>query len=317
MAAPLKNAVAVTPGGAVKASMIAGYVTMFTVPDDAVGATKLLRTFAALDLDTDLLPPGRRAVNVFQTACRSVADSGRTNGSRVAEIVVDEIMDAPHECVYQITRRIRDRENKLIDHPKAIRVTFKKDDESMVFEPLEPSHYKALAGLEDAIREFYDKNATKVPGYKVRAVLRAYMGVMGGTNLRRKAGGVYFLPARAKETLDSLKAALDKLYGERSDLHTIPLVNDEGARDMIRKHFTINAVGQIDDLMAKIAEALGGARERAIRSDFLGNVAERRREITTLKNEYSTLLEGELDDLASKIEDLDEQMEALTEATTS
>lgn len=311
-----KNAVAVTPGGAVKQSMIAGYVTMFTVPDDAVSATKLTRTFAALDLDTDLLPPTRRSADVFKSACREVEAKGNGSHKR-AEVVVDELMETGTEVVYQVTRRIRDRENRVIDHPKAMRVSFKKDDESMVFEPLEPSHYKALSGLEDAIREWYDKNATKVPGYKIRSVLRSYMEILGATNLRRKAGGVYFVPARGKDTLDSLSEALDKLYGAASDLHTIPLVNDEGAREMIQKHFTINATGQIDDLMAKINEALHGTRERKIRADFLGNVIEKRRAIAKLKNDYAGLLESELTELASKIEDLDNQVEALTDATTA
>lgn len=313
MATVPKNAVAVTPGGNVKESMIAGYVTMFTVPDDPVGATKLMRTFALLDLDTDLLPPTRKAVNVFQAACRSVEEKGR-NGSGGAEIVVDELMETPGESVYQITRRIRDRENRVIDHPKAMRVTFGKGTEDLVFEPLEASHYAALSGLEDAIRTYYDKNSTKVPGYKVRAVVRTYMTVLGATNLRRKAGGVYFVPASGKATLDGITEALHTLYGEKADLHTIPLVNDEGAREMIQKHFTINASERIDALMAKIAESLGGPRHRAIRADFVGNVAEERRAIATLKEQYQDLLKSELTEINSKVEDLDEQMEALTEA---
>lgn len=313
MAGVPKNAVAVTPGGAVKESQIAGYVTMFTIPDDAVSGNKLLRTWALLDLDTELLPPARRPVNVFQAACRSV-EVNRRRSTDAMEVKVDEIMETDALCVYQVTRLVRDKTDQVIDHPKAMRVTFTKEDESIKVDPHEAEHYHALAGLEDAIRDYYNKNATKVPGYKVRSVLRAYMGVLGATNLRRKAGGVYFVPARGKETLEGITEALDTLYGERADLHTIPLVNDEGAREMVRKHFAINAIGQIDELMAKIAEALHGTRERRIRSDFVGNVAQQRHAITALKDEYSGLLESELSEIGSKIADLDEQMDALSEA---
>lgn len=320
MAGVPKNAIAVTPGGAVKDNMIAGYVTMFTIPDDPVAAQTLLRTWAALDLDTDLLPPARRMPDIFAAACRSVETSGakhrEADGSLRTIVTVDAVMETPTESVYQIGRRVVDRNERVVDHEKAMRVTFNKGDgETMTFDPLDPAHYAALAGLEDQIRAFFEKNQTKVPGYKIRAVLRAYMVMLGATNLRRKAGGVYFVPADGKGTLDDIQTALDKLYGERADLHTIPLVNDEGAREMIRKHFTINAVGQIDDLMAKINEALHGDRKRAIRSDFLGNVAEQRRAITALRDQYQGLLQTELVDLASKIEDLDDQMDKLADAT--
>lgn len=323
MAVP-KNAVAVTPGGAVKDSMIAGYVTMFTIPDDAVSAQTLMRTWAALDLDIDLLPPTRRAADIFASACRSVETTGAKrrdeDGHLRTIITVDAVMETPSESIYQIGRRVVDRNERVVDHEKAMRVTFNKtsiDDQAdpIRFDPLEPEHYAALAGLEDQIRAFFEKNQTKVPGYKIRSVLRAYMAKLGATNLRRKAGGVYFVPAAGKETLEGIGQALDKLYGDRADLHTIPLVNDEGAREMIRKHFTINAMGQIDDLMAKINEAVSGDRVRAIRSDFLGNVAEQRRDITALRNQYSELLQSELTDLGSKIEDLDAMMDKLADAT--
>lgn len=317
MAVP-KHAVAVTPGGQIRDNMIAGYVTMFTIPDDSVGGTKLLRTWAAYDLNTDLLPPARRGADVFAGACRSVEDSGsRRSGSNRIVVTVDPVMETPSESVYQVGRRVVDHAERVVEHEKAMRVTYNKATEEMTFDPLDMAHYADLAGLEDSIRKWYDKNATTVPGYKVRGAVRSYMGLLGATNLRRKAGGVYFVPAEGKETLDNLAQALDHLYGEASDLHTIPLVNDEGAREMVAKHFEINATQQIDELLAKITKTLHGTRERAIRKDFLGNVAEERRRISALRDRYRDLLQSELHGLASRMEDLDEQIEQLAEAASS
>lgn len=315
----VKNAVAVTPGGSVTPDMIAGYVTMFTIPDQPLPSLRVLRTFAKHDLDTNLLPPARREGDVFASACRSVETTGgkTTSAAHKLVVTVDAVMDDPSAIVYQIGRRVVDRSARVVEHEKAMRVTYDKTADAanpgdgMLFEPLDPAHYAALAPLEDEIRAHFAKHTSTVPGYKVRGVLRTYMGVMGATNLRGKAGGVYFVPARHKETIDGLTEALADLYGEDADLYTIPLVNDEGAREMVRKHFTVNAVGQVEELMAKLAEALTGTRQRAIRKDFITGVVERRREIATLRNEYSALLKTELHDLGSKIEDLDEQIEAL------
>lgn len=319
MTPALKNAVAVTPGGGITEEMIAGYVAMFTIPDKPVGAMRLVRTFAKHDLETNLLPPARRGADVFASACRSVETSGqRSNGDEHKLIVtVDPVLEDARTTVYQIGRRVVDHAQRVVDHEKAMRVTFDKavedEEQAMTFEPLDPAHYATLASLEDEIRAHYADNVAQVPGYKLRGVMRSYMRLMGATNLRGKAGGVYFVPARHKDVLEAIKAALTELHGDDADLYTIPLVNDEGARDMVRKHFTVDAIGQVDELMGRLRDALTADRQRPIRRDFLSNVVEKRREIAGLRNEYSALLQSELSELSSKVEDLDDQIAAVAE----
>jgi hypothetical protein len=222
MARVPKNVIAVTPGGDITKDMILGFYALFYIPDQPVSATKLRRLWLAEGLDEKLVPKTRRAVNAFQVACRSVETRRHANGSeKREEIKVDEVKDDANACVYQITRMVRDQDQVVIEHPKAMRITFNKDSENIKAEKLERGHAAALAGIEEDIRNHYEANAKKLPGSKIRTAIRAILDEMGATNVRKKSGGVYFCPKEGQGTLESLQAVLKELYKGEAELHLI------------------------------------------------------------------------------------------------
>lgn len=307
-----KKVVAVTPGGRITTEMVLGYLAMFTVPDQPISAGKLMRTWANNDLDTTLLPDTRQPVHVFQSACRSV-ETRKRQGIGTAEVKVDELYEDATDCVYQITQLVRDLDNKLIEHPKAMRVTFNKAAEEIEVDALDRKTFKALAPLEDQIRDFFTKNAKLVPGQKVRAAVRGYMSILGGTNVRKKSGGVYFVPkdsrGEAKRVLDVLTDVLDDLYGGDADLYTIPLANDKGQRSMVEKHFTMNVEERVEEQIGKVATVL--KRDSYVRKDLLRNVIEERRALGEQHQQYAALLKDSLSGVQSNLELLDEQVDTL------
>jgi hypothetical protein len=107
---------------------ILGFYALFTVPDQPVSASKLARLWAAEGLPAGVVPNERKAVHAFQYACRSI-ESRRTIGVEQSEeqISVDEIYTNPEKSEYQVTRVVRDRANRVIDHPKTMRITFDQD----------------------------------------------------------------------------------------------------------------------------------------------------------------------------------------------
>lgn len=288
--------------------LLLGYLTIFTVPDQPVTASKLTRVWAANGLDMGLIPRQRQPVNTFENACRSVETRRRTNDQQV-EVKVDRVMEDRDESVYQITRMVRDTVGQVIEHPKAMRVTFDKIDQSITVDELEHDAYKALGGLEEAIRERYDQLADKVPGQKIRAAVRAYMKQMGATNVRRKAGGVYFVAKAHKPTLDGLADALETLFGGEADLHTIAYANGDGEREMLEKHYKLTAGDALDEQIGRIATRLKKGGQ--VRMDMVTNVIQERRLLGQQAKQMTEILGDEQALIREKLGMLDEQIEKL------
>lgn len=303
-----KDVIAVTPGGAITLKHIMGFYALFTVPDRLISANRLSRFWAAEALPMELVPTKRKSVDTFKTACRSV-ETRRQDSARTTEIKVDRVMENEGECIYQITRMVRNREHKDIEHPKAMRVTFYKANDDLFFERLEKGHEDEMTKLADAIRDFFDKNTTKVPGSKVRAAIRGVMERSNATLIRK---GVYFVPKDHKDALDGIGAVLDTLYGEDALTHLIPCANAEGEKAVIERYMTEQVSGEVDQLMAELAERLQD--DGRIRKDRYGNLLAKRQQLGAHRKEYSKLLGTQLDVLEGKFDLLDAQMDKLTEA---
>lgn len=289
---------------------VMGYYAMFTVPDRFVSASKLSRAWASEALPMELVPSNRRAVDTFKRACRSV-ETRRSGGNRVVEVKVDQVDETPSECVYQVTHMVRDSAQRQIDHPKAMKVTFNKNSETITYDPLSKRYASTLDAIEAAIQDFFDANSAKVPGHKVRSAVRGLMSASMGVNVRRKAGGIYFLPKDAKDNLDSLTRVLDHLYGDDAEVHLIPCADDEYQKDMVAKHFEMNVSSEIDETIARVADKLTSSRR--MRHDAVANLFARRAELGKMRSDYAELIGGELEVVTEKLGLLDAQLEALIE----
>lgn len=296
------------PGGALSKAQLLGTITWFTVPDLAVSAAKLKRLWQSEGLDGAFLPEQRKANHVFQLACRSV-ETRRGGGKDSAEIKVDEVTDNPTETVYQVTRLLRDREQRVIEFPPSMRVVFTKATEKITFDPLDPAHYDALKHLTRAIEEHYEKNVNKVPGQQIRHSIRDYFKVLGATTMRR-SGGVYFLPIEAADTLDSMERIIGALYGDASQFVMVPLANSEGAREIVEREHTLDVSGQADEMIADLTNIL---KRGTVRKDKMANVVQQRKELSTLKAKYEDILGGISQEIESKLGLLDEQLEKVME----
>lgn len=307
-----KDAIAVTPGGKITMDHIIGWAATFTIPDRPIEGSKLLRTWAGHDLDTTLVPQARNPVHVFQRACRSV-ESRRVNGA-ITEVKVDEVEETNRVSVYQITRLIRDLEHHVIEHPKALRVTFDKADETIEFEALEREHAKALAGLEEEVRDYFEKNQSRVPGQKVRNAVRAQLYKLGGSNIRGKSGGLYFIPKgdRQKKVLDNITTVLDALYDGDAELWSIAIANGGMERERVEKHFTTHVQGAAEEMVAKVSAVLA-RNPQYIRKDLLRNVIQERRALSDQIAGYQELLDSKLKGAHDATKIVDQQIDLLVQ----
>lgn len=305
-----------------------GKLAMFTLPQESRSGTDLVRSWSAHGLDLDVLPDKRDGVHVFQSACRSVETRRGTKG---VEVKVDEVVNNARECVYQITRLERDETSLVIEHRKSMTLAYEKGGQhAIVVRELED--YDALKGLEDSIRSHFKANTKTIPHKAIRGAVRDTLLSLGAQNLRRKSGGVYFVPAQylpptnggasrkkkaTQPVLDGLAGVLADLYGDRADFYTIPLVDDDGAREMVRKHFTLNVVAQSEELVQKVVNRVRAGKGRTVRQDLVANLWNERRKIAGAIDEFTALVDLERNDLDANLRDIDAAIAELQELAES
>lgn len=310
-------------GSKLPLDQVLGVITMFTVPDRAISGTKLNRLWRAEGLDTALIPDVRKPVNVFQQACRTVETrrgGTQANGHKV-EVKVDEVTNLGDDCIYQVTRMVRDTNNRVIDHNKGMRLTLSKskaeDDPAssncIKIEPLDKATYGAVKGLADKILDYYDNNQSTVPGNKVRNAVRDLILQLGGESLRRQSGGVYFVPVGGVDTLESVERILEKLYGVDADFHTWAQPSTKAVQKMVAQHHAMNVQSEADEMIARIIDRVKNSKQK-IRKDLLTNIVQQRRELGARRKQYVDILGTEQKLISEKLSILDDEIEKLMEA---
>lgn len=317
MADRLKGMVATSGGGD-----ILGYLTWFSVPDQEVSLRSLRQKWQLAGLDPRPLPKDTKALNIFKRACRAL--EGRKKNGVITETTVALVVENSEECVYQISRLTRDLDEKIIDYPKAGRVIFNKYTEEVSFTPFAGVDRKEVLDMFDAIEEFMRESASKVTGAKVRTLVRNYLKNeddetsntvgLGGENLRGKAGGIYFVPQRHKDALDSLSEMLSDLYKDNTAyLHTVAMANSEGEREIIRRHHIANAKNELREAIAEAKQIISDTdtRGRSPRSDLVANQWGRFNRLVRHSSTYREILEDESDEIHQMQSILKKQLDRL------
>lgn len=298
-----------------------GYLTWFSVPDESVGLRRLKTALAMAGLPPSLAPKDTKAINTFKRAMREQEGRKRVDDN-IVETDVVQISESADDCVYQISAVVRDLDDKVVDYPKALRVTFVKATEEINFHRHEGASRMEYLGFMEAIQEFYDKNSTKVTGARVRSVVRNYIrnesdekrNVEGlsGENLRGKAGGIYFVPAKHFEQVSALSEMLQELYKGRAYLHAIPLADSASERELVRRHHVANTRDEIKEAMMEVRGLLSADRERSPRSDVVANHWSKYRALQRRAAEYKAILGDEQEEIDDMARILESQLDKLT-----
>lgn len=301
-----------------------GRVVFFSMPDDTVSGDDLVAAAAKHGVDDKYLPDLRQPVHVFQSACASVAERRGSRGDRV-EVRADEVQNDTALCSYQITRVVWDLDNHVIEHEKALRLEFDKKTQQVRSVKLD-RYDPALHDLESRVRDHYDANQSTIPGSKIRNMVRDTLIRIGGINMRRRAGGVYFVPRdipgtvtavgaqQSKVLLEALNGMLEDLYADRGDLYGMPVMDGAAEMNMIMRHASLSVVERAKNVSASAFARLRSTSDRKVRSDFAAGLVNDRRTILQLKKHYEELIGSELADVNDSIRELDEAIEKIEAA---
>lgn len=314
MTTATQGLVAITPGGAITTDMIAGYYTWYSIKETMLPLRTVRKAFNDNKLDVSVLPKERRPEHVAQEACRKV-ERVTTNGHR-EEIRAEQVLRNKDFLIYQITRHVQDKKKRVIEHPKALRVLFDFQHSSLSFEPLDGSTKRDVQGLIDEIQGHFDAAGTKMPGHKLRTIVRHYVEAAGAENMRGDSGGVYFLAQSTRisannklhahhgDTIDGtaflqqIRAALKQIYGS-VDMHILPCINDEGQREYLKERFIVNCSDDLKAYRNECVELVTSAshRKRGFRSDKRARMVEQRHEMDLRRQRFADILGETLTEL--------------------
>jgi hypothetical protein len=322
----LKGMVAVSRTGGVKPL---GFITWFSVPDEDIKVPRLRKHWVQGGLDPKPLPPTQKSVNAFKRAVRAQegTSTNETDGTKT-ETDVREIQENSELVEYQISRVTRNLAEHRIVYQAAIRVWFTKATEEIDMRPLGDVPAKEAFTIMDAIKADFAAAAATVPGAKVRTIVRHVLKDepddntfgLSGENLRGKAGGIYFVLAKHEHDLERLSDVLWGLFPGpkgRAYLHMVPLADGASERELIRTHYTMNSIGEIDEAMFDLAKLLredekskaaGVGRKRAVRDNVLKHHADRMEKVGQRLARYADALGGELSDVEKRFAALQRQM---------
>jgi hypothetical protein len=307
----LADMLAVEKGSITKDDLL-GVMALYAVPDRPIPAHELASVWASEGLPPGMVPDGRRPEHTFMRACDNVKTGARgvPQTNRVVEITADCVNHDSTECVYQITRLVRDKVNQVINHKRAMTLRF---DKAAIAQQMDPIQVVAqdsdMHEVEMKIRDYYAAHEDTVPGQKVRNAIRAAIISVGGTNLRGKSGGCYFVPIDGLDTIESMQRVLDALYAEDASLDTIPWLNTEATRKIVHKHHVASVRSDCEEMISRISERL--SKESKPRTDMVTNMLAERRELGQRMREYRELLGGDVAAASVALELLDDQLENL------
>jgi hypothetical protein len=279
--------------------LVLGYIVWYSVPDVPISLIRLKRAWQDAGLDkTPLSRTKTRVANAFQRAVRSLAGTVRNDPEvdpktgwtivTTTDTDVRLLKDDPDEIIYQVSRVTRDLKGQIINYPPAVRIRFDKATEEASHQSLggkgiTPADVYAIM---DLFNDEFEKAGKTVPGRKVRELIRRYLSDdyderdnlwgLSGENMRGKAGGVYFVPARHEQTLNDIGTMLWKLWQNTPDkrgrpvqasLWKFPIADGEAERNMVRDAQIANALEDAKIVMFDVGTLLRDDRKRAVRDD--------------------------------------------------
>jgi hypothetical protein len=306
---PRKAHIAITPGGPITEEMIVGDYFWFNVSQEFRPFRTIKANWLDAGLPEDRIPRDRQKHHVAQEACRSV-EGDYSNGTK-RRVVVNEVLHNGAKLVYQVTLQTWDQKGETIEHEKSMRVTFsKKTGQFETFEALERQAYRALRPLEQQIRDHFDTHSSKIPGHKMREIIRHMLEAAGAENMSDSGrSAVYFITHDKVSLLQGVSKFLSTTYPgsnshSRASLHHVPVANDEYQREMLKRKFIENCDEDLRALRDRLIDLVKQQKERqrGFRTDLIMNLQKERQVLLERRQRFADILNDKLTELDQSAE---------------
>lgn len=269
-----------------------GHVAYYEVTESTkIAHDQFVQRLEALDLGAYTPDPPRdddafsRVTSAVQRKREPVP--GRTD--QFANFLVRKVRHSRGDIVKQIVIEIVDAQNKRLTFTPAIEMQFSAQGSRFSVTPLidvgDPGEKQAWDLAMEARSQFFAWR-----GHLNSDAIRRFINrVIVGSSATILKAGLYFIPTHRMDTIQKMQEAIAGINGVL--VHTIPLVDTEDQRAMVRRAFQTESIGQAQRLTSQINDLL-------VTGDIDAKTAARLQdEARTLANkaaEYQHLLEGSL-----------------------
>jgi hypothetical protein len=323
----LKNMIAVASDD--KQAKKLGRVVWYSVPDKDVSARRCRTKWGGAGLEMKLrsLPKEPKLADVFQRSVSEQKGRHKLNDGSLVETTVGLVDEDGDEILYQVTRIARDKDERRLLYQAGVRVYFNKEKQEWSGKPMTDVQdsvprrqaMEILASIEEAM----ERNLNTVTGSKIRMLVRDYLqdtteekrGVFGlsGTNLRGKAGGVYFVPEKYLDQVEGLSEFLSELYDEPGVgfLYSLPMADSRTEREILREQLELEAIPDIEKATGTVRHLLRQDRDRAVRDDVKDHWQAELAKLRRRAAEYANVLGEEQENITDHIAVLEKQIKLL------
>ena len=314
------------PAESVAPDAFLGRICWYSVPEATrIGHMEFCRELVGRGLDEYHLPLAPKPVDVFRRASKAVQGHHQLVGPEGVLInvnfLVREVSYSDTEVHRALVREVMDAQGDRLwfDQVANIRFNRKKGFVKTKHTPPDDMEVEgwtnqvdhACRVIEDEklneVKRNFTTNNDYLTAYVVRETVRKILARLNATVMR---DGVYFVAEDKVEHLDLLDELVNDIDG--ASFHSLPLVDDSKQREMLKASFLDDSLGQIDDLIGRMAAIMRDDDTR-ITSRRYADFQVLRTELRDRAEAYKDLLEVSLGETEARLEVLDEQLWALVE----
>lgn len=243
-------------------------------------------------------PPAPRGVDVFKRACTDAQHDTVEDGRKVRYSVRPTGHDS--EKVWRnIIREELDATEHVLEYSDLGKVTYDRKTDHV-------SAHEGFTGNGEAvyarIKSYFEANIDLLTAYAIREFARKNLERNLHAIVVRPSGGLYFVQNDFLDGLEAIENVVNEVEGAM--FHSLPLVDNDKQRTMLRDAFENESVGEIDRLLGEAGEILNS--EGSISKKKFLSFRDEYEAITSKVAEYSDLLDVAMEATSFRLETMND-----------
>jgi len=261
------------------------------------------------------LPP--KDPDVFRRVCTQAerkkmptATAGVVNNYMVRDLNADT-----NNVYKRLVVETVDPKGKRLAYEQRYDITFEKATGNLVFKRNASSLMVQDPDAENLVQWIqteYKRQQGCLNSYGVRQWTSTFIENMGAIRVRE---GVYFVKTADHAVLEALERFLHALPVGQVLFHTLPLIDEQKQRDMLKQAFESDVADEIDAIITEIQEitaACQSGKKSSVSNVKYENLLNRYHALMAQTDDYSELLEEKLSTTQSRLQIFQNSMIQLT-----
>jgi hypothetical protein len=275
---------------------------------------EFLARVAASGLDVTTVPLFPDGADVYRRAIKENALYRVTNpDDSVSSYMIRPWVMDDHAIIHQIVcEKNASRTTSQLRYIVLGNIVYDRQTEQISLQFVgDPVFEQVAQQLHESVRDYFSYWRGYLPDQPIRAMIRRFLDRWNATAVR-PSGGIYFVSNIEHDNLLHLESLINGLPGNQASFHVLPLIDDRKQREMLKKAFEDESIGEVDKLLGDIHTILADP-EKKISFSALEKFQERFLFLTGKTSHYSDLLTENMELTNARLEILQASIRGLFE----